>query len=45
MAPDLEKAFVALYRDKNGVTEQEAEGWMAELKASKRYLLDVWPRN
>jgi cytochrome P450/NADPH-cytochrome P450 reductase len=45
MAPDVEKAFVDLYRDRNGVGEQDAEGWMAELKASQRYLVDVWPRN
>ena len=45
MAPDVEKAFVDLYRDRNGIGEQDAEGWMAELKASQRYLIDVWPRN
>jgi cytochrome P450 / NADPH-cytochrome P450 reductase len=45
MAPDVERAFVDLFRDRNGVTEQEAEEWMVELKESKRYLLDVWPRN
>jgi len=45
MAPEVERAFVDLFRNRNGVTEQEAEEWMAELKESKRYLLDVWPRN
>ena len=45
MAPDVEIAFVDLLRNRNRVTEQEAEEWMAELKESKRYLLDVWPRN
>jgi cytochrome P450 / NADPH-cytochrome P450 reductase len=45
MAPDVEKGFVTLYRDKNEVTEQEAEKWMSELKSSNRYLVDVWPRN
>jgi cytochrome P450/NADPH-cytochrome P450 reductase len=45
MAPDVEKAFVELYRDEAGADEQEAEAWMAELKASHRYVVDVWPRN
>ena len=45
MAPDVEKAFVTLYQDKTGVSEQDAETWMAGLKASQRYLVDVWPRN
>jgi cytochrome P450/NADPH-cytochrome P450 reductase len=45
MAPEVEKAFVALYRDKTGAGEQEAAAWMKEFKASQRYLVDVWPRN
>jgi cytochrome P450/NADPH-cytochrome P450 reductase len=45
MAPDVEKAFIALYQDKAGVSEQDAQTWMAELKSSQRYLVDVWPRN
>ena len=45
MAPDVEKGFVALYREENGASEQDAESWMAELKESNRYLVDVWPRN
>jgi cytochrome P450 / NADPH-cytochrome P450 reductase len=45
MAPDVEKAFVELYRDETGADEQEAEAWMTELKASHRYVVDVWPRN
>jgi cytochrome P450/NADPH-cytochrome P450 reductase len=45
MAPDAEKAFVSLYRDKSGAGEQEGEAWMEELKASQRYRVDVWPRN
>ena len=45
MAPDVEKAFVGLYRDKTGTSEQDAETWMAGLKASQRYRVDVWPRN
>jgi cytochrome P450/NADPH-cytochrome P450 reductase len=45
MAPEVEKAFVALYRDKTGAGEQEAAAWMKEFKASQRYRVDVWPRN
>jgi cytochrome P450/NADPH-cytochrome P450 reductase len=45
MAPDVEKAFVALYQDKAGVSEQDAQTWMVGLKSSQRYLVDVWPRN
>ena len=44
MAPGVEKGFIALYRDKTEASEQEAEKWMAELKNSHRYLVDVWPR-
>jgi sulfite reductase alpha subunit-like flavoprotein len=45
MAPDVAKAFVSLYRDKAGVSEQDVEVWMEGLKASRRYLVDVWPQN
>ena len=45
MAPDVEKAFVSLFRDKAGVSEQDVEVWMEGLKASRRYLVDVWPQN
>ncbi len=41
MAPDVERAFVALYQDKAGVSEQDAQTWMAGLKSSRRYLVDV----
>jgi cytochrome P450/NADPH-cytochrome P450 reductase len=45
MAPDVEKGFVALYREETGASEQDAESWMAGLKESNRYLVDFWPRN
>jgi cytochrome P450/NADPH-cytochrome P450 reductase len=45
MAPDVERSFVSLYQDKAGVSEQDAETWMAGLKTSRRYLVDVWPKN
>jgi cytochrome P450 / NADPH-cytochrome P450 reductase len=45
MAPAVEKAFIELYRDETGAGEAEGEGWMRDLKDSKRYVVDVWPRN
>ena len=45
MAPEVEKAFVSLYRDKSGASEQDSEEWMSQMKSSHRYLLDVWPRS
>ena len=45
MAPDVEKAFVTLYRNETGASEQEGEAWMSELKAAHRCRVDVWPRN
>jgi len=45
MAPDVAKAFVSLYRDKAGVSEQDVEVWMEGLRDSRRYLVDVWPQN
>jgi sulfite reductase alpha subunit-like flavoprotein len=45
MAPDVEKGFASLYQEKTGASEEDAQKWMEELKASHRYLVDVWPRN
>jgi cytochrome P450 / NADPH-cytochrome P450 reductase len=45
MAPEVEKAFVSLYRDKSGASEQDSEEWMSQMKSSHRYLVDVWPRS
>jgi sulfite reductase alpha subunit-like flavoprotein len=45
MAPDVAKAFVSLYRDNAGVSEQDVEVWMEGLKDSRHYLVDVWPQN
>jgi cytochrome P450/NADPH-cytochrome P450 reductase len=45
MAPEVEKAFISLYRDKSGASEQDSEEWMSKMKSSHRYLLDVWPRS
>ena len=45
MAPEVERAFVSLYKDKSGASEQDSEEWMSRMKSAHRYLLDVWPRN
>lgn len=42
MAKDVRATFAALYRDKSGGSEQDAEAWLADLTATKRYLADVW---
>ena len=42
MAPDVRRAFAAIYQEKTGQPEAEAEVWLNELAANNRYLLDVW---
>jgi cytochrome P450/NADPH-cytochrome P450 reductase len=42
MAPDVRKAFAAIYQAKMGASEQEANRWLDELTAHNRYLVDVW---
>jgi cytochrome P450/NADPH-cytochrome P450 reductase len=42
MAPDVRKAFAAIYAAKMGTSEQEANQWLDELTAQDRYLVDVW---
>ena len=45
MAPAVERAFIELYRDETGASEQEGEAWMRDLKDAQRYVVDVWPRS
>jgi cytochrome P450/NADPH-cytochrome P450 reductase len=42
MAPDVRRAFAAIYRDRTGADEQAAERWPDELARANRYLVDVW---
>ncbi len=42
MAPDVRKAFAAMYREKMKVSEQVANLWLDELTTQNRYLVDVW---
>ncbi len=43
MAPTVQQAFTAVYRDMTGNDEQQAQHWLDNLVASNRYLVDVWP--
>jgi cytochrome P450/NADPH-cytochrome P450 reductase len=45
MAPAVEQAVLAICRDKRGCSDDEAKAWLASLKASSRYLVDIWPRS
>jgi cytochrome P450 / NADPH-cytochrome P450 reductase len=42
MAPDVRRAFVAIYRQETGADERAAESWIDGLTAANRYLVDVW---
>ncbi len=42
MAPDVRKAFAAVYRDKTGGDERAADRWLNEMTERNRYLVDVW---
>ncbi len=42
MAPDVRKTFAVIYQEKTGKSAEEAEQWLNELMAEKRYLVDVW---
>ncbi len=43
LAPAVEQAFMDVYRKNDG--GGDAEAWIASLKADKRYLVDIWPKN
>ena len=42
MAPAVRAAFGAIYRDRTGADEAQAEAWLHDLEAAGRYLADVW---
>ena len=42
MAPDVRRAFAAIYRDRTGAVEAAAEAWVDDLVTRGRYLVDVW---
>ena len=42
MAPDVRRAFAAVYRQQTGGGDTAAEAWLASLTADGRYVADVW---
>jgi cytochrome P450/NADPH-cytochrome P450 reductase len=42
MAPDVRRAFAAIYREETGGDDRAAETWLQGLTAGQRYLVDVW---
>ncbi len=42
MAPDVRRAFTAVYRSQTGASEAEGKAWIDDLRASHRYLEDIW---
>ncbi len=42
MAPDVRRTFAAIYSEKTGATNAEAEQWLNNLTVQNRYLVDVW---
>jgi len=42
MAPDVRRAFAAIYREETGADERAALAWLDTLTAEGRYLVDVW---
>jgi cytochrome P450/NADPH-cytochrome P450 reductase len=42
MAPDVRLTFAAIYSEKTGANDAEAEQWLTSLMAQNRYLVDVW---
>jgi cytochrome P450 / NADPH-cytochrome P450 reductase len=42
MAPDVGRAFAAVYQAKTGAGADAAERWLGEMAAQNRYLVDVW---
>jgi cytochrome P450 / NADPH-cytochrome P450 reductase len=42
MAPGVRAALIAVFRAKTGAGESDGEAWLAGLRASNRYLEDIW---
>ena len=42
MEPDVKAALMAIYAEKTGSSEAQAESWIEKLGADNRYVLDVW---
>ncbi|MEU5085013.1 MULTISPECIES: bifunctional cytochrome P450/NADPH--P450 reductase [Streptomyces] len=42
MAPAVREAFMAVYRERTGASDEQAVAWLAALVGSGRYVEDVW---
>ncbi|MYW20071.1 reductase, partial [Streptomyces sp. SID2955] len=42
MAPAVREAFMAIYRERTGASDEQAVAWLAALVGSGRYVEDVW---
>ena len=42
MAPDVRRAFGAIFQAQTGTTEADADAWLHGLQAANRYLEDIW---
>jgi cytochrome P450/NADPH-cytochrome P450 reductase len=42
MAPDVRRAFNAIYAEKSHATHEDATAWIDRMTAEGRYLVDVW---
>ena len=42
MAPDVHAVLLDIFASEGGLSEDEAEAYMANLEASSRYQRDVW---
>lgn len=43
MAPAVSRAFADVYAERTGCGEADAGAWLAELVATHRYVVDIWP--
>ncbi len=42
MEPDVKAALIQIYRERNGVTQDDALRWIEKMGTQNRYVLDVW---
>ncbi len=42
MAPDVRRAFAAIFAEKTKASDRAAEQWLNDLSSKNRYLVDVW---
>ncbi len=45
MEPDVRRALLRLYRERENADESAAQRWLDDFAASNRYVLDVWAGN